>query len=106
MAGRTGKKLRHLSADEKLKILEEARAAGTTVAEMLRRHRLDATTFYRWDVRRKRRCGRRSAVSRRPAKPASASWNGRTPPLGAELAKKRQVIAEAVEENAALKRGL
>ncbi len=44
-----GKGRRRLSADEKLKILEEARQPNTTVAEVLRRHQLDATTFYRWE---------------------------------------------------------
>lgn len=41
----TGKTRRRLSADEELTILEEARQPNTTVAEVLRRHQLDATTF-------------------------------------------------------------
>lgn len=44
-----GKKRRQLPAEEKLKILEEARQPNTTVAEVLRRHQLDAATFYRWE---------------------------------------------------------
>lgn len=40
---------RQLSAETKLKILEEARQQQTTVAEVLRRHQLDAATFYRWE---------------------------------------------------------
>jgi transposase-like protein len=32
---------RQHTADQKLKILEEARELGTTVAEVLRRHQLD-----------------------------------------------------------------
>ena len=35
---KTGKTLRRLSAEEKLRILEEARQPETTVAEVLRRH--------------------------------------------------------------------
>ncbi|MBA2671809.1 MAG: transposase [Gemmatimonadetes bacterium] len=40
---------RQYTADEKLKVLEEARQPGTTVAEVLRRYGLEATTFYRWE---------------------------------------------------------
>lgn len=47
------KKGGRFSADEKLAIIEEARAPNTTVAEVLRRHQLDATTFYQWEKRAK-----------------------------------------------------
>lgn len=54
---RNGKARRRLSAEEeKLKILEEARQPQTTVAEVLRQHQLDATTFYRWEREGKRLC--------------------------------------------------
>ena len=56
---RAGKARRHRSAAEKLKILEEARQPQTTVAEVLRRHQLDATTFYRWE--REAKAGRNIA---------------------------------------------
>lgn len=46
---RNGKTCRRLSAEEKVKIHEEARAPNTTVTEVLRRHQLDAATFYRWE---------------------------------------------------------
>lgn len=49
MTGTNGKARRRRSAAEKVKILEEGRAPGTTVAEVLRRHQLDAATFYRWE---------------------------------------------------------
>ena len=39
------RKRRKYGADDKLRILEEARAPHTTVAEVLRRHRLDAATY-------------------------------------------------------------
>jgi transposase-like protein len=45
----TGKTRRRLSAEEKLRIFEDARQPQTTVAEVLRRHQLDATSFYRWE---------------------------------------------------------
>lgn len=43
------KKGQRFRADEKLKIIEEARAPNTTVAEVLRRHQVDAATFYHWE---------------------------------------------------------
>jgi transposase-like protein len=39
--------------EEKLRILEEARQPNTTVAEVLRRHQVDAATFYRWEKQAK-----------------------------------------------------
>jgi transposase-like protein len=43
------KPARRFTAEEKLRILEESRQPKTTVAEVLRRHGLDAATFYRWE---------------------------------------------------------
>jgi len=45
---RNGKNRRRLSAEQKLRILEQARAPNTTVAEVLRHHQLDGASFYRW----------------------------------------------------------
>jgi len=47
-----GKK-RQFSVEKKLKILEEARQPGTTVAEVLRRRQVVATTFYQGSSRRR-----------------------------------------------------
>lgn len=58
---------RRFTVDEKLRILEEARQPQTTVAEVLRRHGLDAATFYRWE---------------RVAKAGDARGVGRGPPQG------------------------
>lgn len=46
-----GKKRRRLTAEQKLKILDEARQPITAVAEVRRRHQIDAATFYRCRVR-------------------------------------------------------
>jgi transposase-like protein len=43
------KRTRTYSVEEKARILEEARAPDTTVAEVLGRHRVDETTIYRWN---------------------------------------------------------
>jgi len=97
-----GKARRRLSAEAKLKILEEARQPNTTVAEVLRRHQLDATTFYRWE--REAKAGMLAALGEKPkTSDALARENER---LRAELDKKSRIIAEVVEENLALKKGL
>ena len=104
--GTARKKPRQFTADEKLRIIEEARAPGTTVAEVLRRYQLEATTFYRWE--REAKAAMREALSGKPR-----SGEGRVRELErenarlvADLNQKRRVISEVVEENLALKRGL
>lgn len=94
---------RQHTADEKLKVLEEARQPGTTVAEVLRRHQLDATTFYRWE--KQAREALREAFSGGPRRGADAK-DREIERLQAELARKSRVIAEVVEENLALKKSL
>ena len=101
MGTRNGKG-RRWSAEAKLKILEEARQPNTTVAEVLRRHQLDATTFYRWE--RDAKQGMREALGDKPRRGDALERENQR--LRAELEKKDRVIAEVVEENLALKRGL
>lgn len=102
MSNKNGKARRRLSAAEKVKILEEARAPNTTVAEVLRRHQLDAATFYRWE--RDAKAAILEALGDKPrVRDGMAHENER---LKAELAKKSRIIAEVVEENLALKGGL
>lgn len=97
------RKARKFTAEQKLRILEEAREPNATVAEVLRRHQVDATTFYRWE--RKAKEGMREALAGRRAK------NGKRQAreierLEGELDKKRRIIAEVVEENLELKKGI
>jgi transposase-like protein len=102
MSATNGRKRRRLSAGEKLKILEEGRAPGATVAEVLRRHQLDAATFYRWE--REAKAGMLEALGDKPrTSDAAARENAR---LRAALDQKDRIIAEVVEENLALKKGL
>lgn len=96
------KKGRRFTVEQKLRILEEARQPGTTVAEVCRRHGIDGTTFYRWERQAKE--GMREALSGR------RRWNGRAHEreierLRRELEQKRRVIAEVVEENLERRRG-
>jgi transposase len=94
---------RRLSAEEKLKILEEARQPNTTVAEVLRRHQLDATTFYRWE--REAKAAMLSALGERP-RAREDDKDREIERLKRDVEKKSRIIAEVVEENLALKGGL
>ena len=96
------RKARRFTVEEKLRILEEARAPDTTVAEVLRRHRVDAATFYRWERLAKE--AMREALNGRPRDGKAQAQEIER--LKAELEKKRKIIAEVVEENLELKGGL
>ena len=100
---KNGKARRRLSAEEKVKILEEARQPQTTVAEVLRRYQLDATTFYRWE--REAKAATLAALGDRPRRRADRQEQ-EIERLKREVEKKSRIIAEVVEENLALKRGL
>lgn len=94
------KQRRRFTADEKLRILEEARQPNTTVAEVLRRHGLDATTYYRWE--RLAKAGMREALAEHPRQNGRAERELER--LQTELDQKRRIIAEVVEENLELKK--
>jgi len=98
-----GKKRRQLTAEQKLKILEEARQPNTAVAEVLRRHQLDATTFYRWE--REAKAGMLAALQD-GRRERGDDKDREIERLKQALEKKSRVIAEVVEENLALKKGL
>lgn len=92
---------RQHTAAEKLKILEEARQPGTTVAEVLRRHQLDATTFYRWE--RQAKDALRQAFNGTPRRDSDAK-DREFERLKSELARNCRVITEVVEKNLEQKR--
>lgn len=102
MSAKNGKARRRWSAAEKVKILEEGRAPGTTVAEVLRRNQLDAATFYRWE--RDAKAGMREALGDKPR--TGDAPEREIARLRAALDQKDRIIAEVVEENLALKKGL
>jgi transposase-like protein len=83
--------------------LEEARQPGTTVAEVLRRHQVDATTVYRWEQQAKDAV--REAMGRDRRRSESGMKDREIERLRAELAKKSRIIAESIEENLELERG-
>lgn len=96
------KPARRFTVDEKLKILEEARQPKTTVVEVLRRYGVDAQTFYRWE--RIAKAGMQEALGERPRKGNGVEREVER--LREELDQKRRIIAEVVEENLELKKGL
>jgi transposase len=97
------KKGRQFSLEEKLQILEEARQPNTTVAEVLRRHGIDASTFYRWESRAKE--GMRAALAERTRRDADAK-DREIEQLRADVAKKSRIIAEVIEENLEMRKKL
>jgi len=97
------KRKRKYTVEDKVRILEEARAPGTTVAEVLRRHQVDPATFYRWDKQAK--AGAREALEGRRGRNGKASER-EIERLEQELERKRRIIAEVVEENLELKGGI
>ncbi|MDR7543653.1 MAG: transposase [Armatimonadota bacterium] len=92
---------RRWTAEEKLQILEEARAAGGSVSEVCRRHQLAPGQFYLWE-----RQGRQGALQalrdgkrgRKPTDPVAR--------LQAEIDRLRVTVAELSTENLQLKKGL
>jgi len=105
MGERSRRPRRQFRGEQKLAILEEARRPGVVVAEVLRRHQLDAATFYQWEAAA--RAAMREALGGKPRGGGALRDQERElARLRAELEKKRQIIAEVVEENLALKGGL
>jgi len=108
MSAKNGKReqRQRFTADEKVMTLEEARQPGTTVAEVLRRHQLDGTTFYRWEKEAK--AAVRDVLGGKPrgGDARTRELERENTRLRSELDRKRQIIAEVVEENLALKGGL
>jgi putative transposase len=93
---------RQHTVDQKVKVLEEARQPGTTVAEVLRRHQLDAATFYRWEKQAKEAV--REAFSERGRRREADAKDREIEQLRAEVVRKSRVIAEVTEENLELKK--
>lgn len=91
------------TVEDKLRVLEEARQPGTTVAEVLRRHRIDGATFYRWEKQAKE--GMREGLAGRAGRKGRAAER-EIARLEGELETKRRIIAEVVEENLEMKKKL
>ena len=96
----SGSGRRHWTAEEKLRILEEARQTGHTVSEVCRRHGVAAGQFYTWE--KKARQGALGALhnGRRGRKAEDPSVQ-----MQVEIERLRAVIAELSAENLSLKKG-
>lgn len=92
---------RRLSAEEKLRILEEGRGAGTTISEVCRRHQIAHTQFYRWE-----RVAKQAALEALRNGARGAKNGKREEWLISELNRLRTVVAELIAENLTLKKGL
>ena len=92
---------RHLSAEEKLRVLEEGRQSGATISEVCRRHQVDHAQFYRWERLAKQ--GSLEALRNGARK----SKNGKREEwLVSEVNRLRVVVAELITENLTLKKGV
>ena len=92
---------RHWTAEEKLRIIEEARSTDSSVSEVCRRYGIGVGQFYRWEKRAKQgalEALRNSKRGRREKRQEEM--------LRSELQKLRVVIAELSAENLQLKKGL
>jgi len=92
---------RRLSAEEKLKVVEEGRQSGATISEVCRRHQVDHAQFYRWE-----RLARQGALEML-RNGARKSKNGKHDEwVMSEVNRLRAVVAELIAENLTLKRGV
>lgn len=91
---------RRLSAEEKLRVVEEGRQSGATISEVCRRHQVDHAQFYRWE-----RLARQGSLETL-RNGARKSKNGKREEwLMSEVNRLRVVVAELIVENLTLKRG-
>jgi transposase len=94
------KSRRRWTAQEKLAIVSEGRASGTSVSEVCRRHSISPTLFYEWE--RKVKEGSVSSLKDRPRKKRKPEPT--VAELRAEIQRLKGVIAEIAAENVELKK--
>ncbi|MCL0070689.1 transposase [Dehalococcoidia bacterium] len=92
---------RRLSAEERLRVVEEGRQSGASISEVCRRHQIAHTQFYRWE-----RLARQGALEALRNGARKARNGKREEQLLAEITRLRAVVAELTAENLTLKRGL
>ena len=93
---------RKFTAEEKYRIVEEARQPNTTVAEVCRRYGIAASLFYRWEAQMKE--GARKALVEQRGK--HDRRDSQIELLREQLNKKNTVIAELTEALIQEKKGL
>jgi transposase-like protein len=91
---------RRLSAEEKLKLVEEGRRAGVTISEVCRRHQVSHAQFYRWE-----RLARQGSLEALRFGARRASNGKHELVLMNEINCLRAVVTELTVENLTLKKG-
>ena len=96
----TTRSRRRWTAEEKLRIIEEARQTPTSISEVCRRHGIAPGQFYAWEKQARQgalEALRNGQRGRRRSDPVAQ--------LEAEIRRLRAVIAELSAENLELKKG-
>ena len=93
---------RHLTADEKLRILDEAQQPGVQIAELCRRHGIGTSQFYTW--REQARQGAKQALSQPAGRKGPGKVDAAVARLTAERDRLRAVVAEITAENLDLRK--
>ena len=92
---------RKFTAEEKFKILEEARQPGASVAEVCRRYQIVSSLFYKWESE-----ARKGALQALNNKKRRTNGKDRETKLEDKINRMRAVISEITEENLYLKKTL
>jgi transposase len=93
-------KRRQWTAEQKLKIIEEARQGGQSVSDVCRRYGISAGQLYDWEAQAKRGALEGLRQGNRKPKEDDQSIQQQQ-----EIGRLREVIAEISAENLALKKG-
>lgn len=88
------------TAEDKLRILDEVRQAGSAVSEVCRRHQIAPTQFYLWEKQARQAAIEALRPGARGRKPVPAEAR-----LEAEVERLRTAVAELSLENLQLKKG-
>lgn len=91
---------RRWTAEEKLRIIDEARQTTQTVSEVCRHHQIAVGQFYTWEKK-----ARQGALAALRAQKRGRQQHGREAQLEAEISRLRAVVAELSVENLQLKKG-
>jgi transposase-like protein len=95
-------KPRSYTAEEKMRIIEEGRAPGATVAQVCRRHQISDGMFYKWESAAK--AGMLAGLSRK--KRGKSRSDSQVEDLEKEIQRKNDVIAQLTEALIQEKKGL
>jgi len=95
-------KRRRLTAEEKLRILEEAQQPGVQIAELCRRHGIGTSQFYAW--REQVRRAAKAALTQPPGRKGRSPTDTELERLRSDRERLRAVVAEITAENLELRK--